>query len=85
MHWFVIITLAIQAILSAWLVFFQHWDKWVVMFTVAGGAIGLVLLLLGGLMVFNSKHRRELWQIVRVTFVKDLQQLGRFFSIRKNK
>jgi hypothetical protein len=85
LHWAVIATSAILAILSAWLVFMESWDSWNALLTVGVGAIALLLLLLGVLLLFNPKHRQEIWNVVWQTCLQDLKDMLKMLGIGREK
>lgn len=85
LHWAVITSSAILAILSAWLVFMESWDYWRALLTVGVGSLAFLLLLLGALLLFNPKHRQEIWHVFWQTCLQDLKDMLKLIGIGRDK
>lgn len=86
MPWPVILTTLALSLVSAWLVFIRNWEAWQAMLTVAFAAFGIILLLIGAILAFsNQEGRAETWRIFKDTFDDDLDQMLKFFRIRRQR
>ena len=84
MPWPVILGVLSLALISARLVFMQAWEPGQAFLVVAFAAVGIVVALIVTLMVFvGRENRAEVWRIIWQTFRDDLNQLLKYFRIRK--
>ena len=74
------------ALISAWLVFMRAWEPGHAFQVVALAAAGIVMGLLAALMVLAGRENRSVvWRVIRQTFRDDLDQVLKYFRIRKQK
>ncbi|WP_041673265.1 hypothetical protein [Sulfuricella denitrificans] len=86
MPWPVILTTLTLALVSAWLVFIRNWEAWQAMLAVAFAAFGIISLLIVAIQLLSDRDgRAENWRVVKKTFDDDLDQMLKYFRIRKRK
>jgi len=84
MPWPAILATLTLALISAWLVFMRAWEPGQALLVVAFVAGGIVFALIATLMVFAGRENRaEVWRSIWQTFRDDLNQLLKYFGIRK--
>ena len=84
MPWIVILSTLTLALISAWFVFMRAWEPDQALLVVAFVAGGIVVVLIATLMVFAGRENRaDVWRIIWQTFRDDLNQLLKYFRIRK--
>lgn len=83
MPWAVLFTTLTLALVSAWLVFVRDWEAWQAMLTVALIASVIVGGLIIAILLSDRGGRAENWRIVKETFNDDLDQILKYFRIRK--
>ena len=84
MPWTVILTTLMLALISAWLVFMRAWEPGHAFQVVALAAGGIVMGLLAAIMVLAGRENRSVvWRVIRQTFRDDLDQMLKYFRIRK--
>ena len=86
MPWPVILSTLTFALISAWLVFTRAWEPWQAFLVVTFAAAGIVIALIAALLVLAGRENRaEVWRVIRQTFRDDLDQVLKYFRIRKQK
>jgi len=82
--WPVILPGLVFSLLAAWLVFSRQWEAWQALLVVSLAAMGISLLLLVILLLWSGPEERgHVWQVVRKTFIEDIDLLLRFFKLRR--
>lgn len=86
MPWPVILTTLTLALISVWLVFMREWAPWTAFFVVGLVAAGIVIALLAVIMVLSdAENRIEILRAVRQTLRDDVDQVLKYFRIRRRK
>lgn len=84
MPWPVILTALILALVSAGLVFLRGLEPWFAFLMVGlTTVVALVILLIALLILGGRENRAENWRVFRRTFLDDLDQMLKYFRIRK--
>lgn len=84
MPWPVILTVLTLAISSAGLVFLLGWELWHAFLMVGLTATGILVILIGAVLVLGGRENRaENWHVFTSTFKNDLDQVLKYFRIRK--
>lgn len=84
MSWPVILTVLTLALASASLVFLLGWEAWHAFLMVGLTATGILAILMGALLVLGGRENRaENWRVFTSTFQSDLDQVLKYFRIRK--
>lgn len=83
MNWIVILTTLFLTASSAWLVI-HGWEIGQA-FGVVAMAASLVLIVLVSILFFlgGREERTEIFQVIKATFLEDLDQMLKYFRIRK--
>ena len=86
MPWPVVLTTLTLALVSAWLVFIRNWEAWQAMLTVAFAAFGILGVLIVAILLLSDRDgRAENWRAFKETFDDDLDQMLKFFRIRRRR
>lgn len=84
MPWPVILTALILALISAGLVFLRGLEPWYAFLMVGLTAVVTLVTLLMALLIFGGRENRaENWRVFTSTFLDDLDQMLKYFRIRK--
>lgn len=84
MPWPVILTVLTLSLISAGLVFLLGWEALHAFLMVGLTATGILFILIGAILVLGERENRaENWRIFTSTFLDDLDQVLRYFRIRK--
>lgn len=84
MPWPVILSALTFTVISAALVFLRHWDPWAALLGVGLATAGIILLLLAVMLTLAGRtHRAELWGVFTSTVSRDLDQVLRWFRLRR--
>jgi len=84
MPWPVILTALSLAIVSAGLVFLRGIEPWFAFLMVGLTTVVALVILLIALLIFGGRENRaENWRIFTSTFLDDLDQMLKYFRIRK--
>lgn len=84
MPWPVILTVLTLAISSAGLVFLLGWEIWHAFLMVGLTATGILVILIVSLLLLGGRENRiENWRVFTSTFQSDLDQVLKYFRIRK--
>lgn len=84
MPWPVILTVLTLVLTSAGLVFLLEWEPWHAFLMVGLTATGILVILIGALLVLGGRENRaKSWRIFTSTFQSDVDQVLKYFRIRK--
>lgn len=84
MPWPVILTVMTLVLVSAGLVFLLGWELWRAFLMVGIAATGILVILVSVLLILSGRENRaENWRIFTSTFQDDLDQVLKYFRIRK--
>lgn len=84
MPWPVILTVLTLTLASAGLVFLLGWKAWHAFLMVGLTATGILAILMGALLVLGGRENRaENWRVFTSTLQSDLDQVLKYFRIRK--
>jgi len=84
MPWPVILGTLTLALISAWLVFMPGWEPEQAFLVVTFVAGGIVVALIAPLIIFaGCENRAEVWRIIWQTFRDGLDQILKYFRIRR--
>lgn len=84
MPWSVILTVLTLVLASAGLVFLLGWEAWHALLIVGIVATGILAILMGALLVLGGRENRaENWRVFTSTLQSDLDQVLKYFRIRK--
>ncbi len=84
MPWPVILTVMTLVLVSTGLVFLLGWELWRAFLMVGIAATGILVILVSVLLILGGRENRaENWRIFTSTFQDDLDQVLKYFRIRK--
>ncbi|GEM_PF-3656498 len=84
MPWPVTLTVLILSLATAGLIFLLSWEPWHAFLMVGIAATGILVLLVSVLLILSGpENRAENWRAFTSTFQNDLDQVLKYFLIRK--
>lgn len=84
MPWPIILTVLTLTLASVGLVFLLGWESWHAFLMVGIAATGILVILVSVLLILSGQENRaENWRVFTSTFQNDLDQVLKYFRIRK--